>query len=103
VKAIHAKVRNRRKNALHKFSRRLVDQHGEIVVGDVWPTKLAKTRMTKSVLDVGWGQLKTMLEYKCDHAGIVFREVRENNTTRACSVCGSLSGPQGINGLRVRD
>src|SRR5690554_7767834 len=28
---------------------------------------------TKSVLDAGWGQLKAMLEYKCDHAGIVFR------------------------------
>lgn len=103
VEAIHAKIKNRRKDALHKFSRRLVDQHGEIVVGDVSPTKLAKTRMAKSVLDAGWGQLKTMLEYKCDHASIVFREVREAYTTRTCSSCGSLSGPQGVNGLRVRD
>ncbi|WP_232090491.1 RNA-guided endonuclease InsQ/TnpB family protein [Billgrantia diversa] len=103
VKALHAKIKNRRKDALHKFSRRLVDQHGEIVVGDVSSTRLAKTRMAKSVLDAGWGQLKTMLEYKCDHAGIVFREVREAYTTRTCSLCGSLSGPQGVNGLRVRD
>ncbi len=103
VKAIHAKIKNQRKDALHKFSRRLVDQHGEIVVGDVSSTKLAKTRMAKSVLDAGWGQLKTMLKYKCDHAGIVFREVRETNTTRTCSSCGSLSGPQGVNGLRIRD
>ena len=87
----------------YKFSRRLVDQHGEIVVGDVSSTKLAKTRMAKSVLDAGWGQLKTMLEYKCDHAGIVFREVREAYTTRTCSSCGSLSGPRGVNGLRIRD
>ena len=102
VKAIHARIKNRRKDALHKFSRRLVDQHGEIVVGDVSPTKLAKTSMAKSVLDAGWGQLKTMLKYKCDHAGIVFREVSEAYTTRTCSSCGSLSGPHGVNGLRVR-
>ena len=103
VQAIHAKIKNRRKDALHKFSRRLVDQHGEIVVGDVSSTKLAKTRMAKSVLDAGWGQLKRMLEYKCDHAGIVFREVREAYTTRTCSSCGSLSGPRGVNGLRIRE
>ncbi|MCU5781421.1 transposase [Alcanivorax balearicus MACL04] len=103
VKAIHAKIKNRRKDVLHKFSRRLVDQHGEIYVGDVSPLKLAKTRMAKSVLDAGWGQLKTMLEYKCDHAGIVFQEVREAYPSRTCSSCGSLSGPQGVSGLRVRD
>ncbi|MAP34470.1 MAG: transposase, partial [Halomonas sp.] len=55
-----------------------------------------------SVYDAGWSQLKTMLEYKCAHAGIVFKVVRETNTPRACSSCGSLSGPQGVNGLRVR-
>ena len=103
VKAIHAKIKNRRKDAQHKFSRKLVNQYGEIVVGDVSSTKLAKTRMAKSVYDAGWSQLKTMLEYKCAHAGIVFKVVRETNTTRACSSCGSLSGPQGVNGLRVRD
>ena len=103
VSAIHAKIKNRRKDALHKFSRRLVDQHGEIYVGDVSPAKLVKTRMAKSVMDAGWGQLKTMLEYKCDHAGIVYREVREAYTTRTCSSCGSLSGPHGVNGLRIRE
>ncbi|MFC0711746.1 RNA-guided endonuclease InsQ/TnpB family protein [Azorhizophilus paspali] len=103
VKAIHAKVKNRRKDALHKFSGRLVNQYGEIHVGDVSPTKLAKTGMAKSVLDAGWGQLKVMLEYKCDRAGIVFKEVREAYTTRTCSSCGSLSGPQSVNGLRIRE
>lgn len=103
TRAIHAQIANRRKDALHKFSRRLVNQYGEIIVGDVSSQKLVKTKMAKSVLDAGWGQLKTMLEYKCDHAGIVFKEVREAYTTRACSACGSLSGPQGVNGLRLRD
>lgn len=103
VRAINAKIKNRRKDALHKFSRKLVRQYGEIVVGDVSSQKLAKTKMAKSVLDAGWGQLKTMLAYKCDHAGIVFKVVREAYTTRTCSSCGSLSGPQGVNGLRIRD
>lgn len=102
VKAIHAKIKNRRKDAQHKFSRKLVNRYGEIVVGDVSSTRLAKTRMAKSVYDAGWSQLKAMLEYKCAHAGTVFKVVRETNTTRSCSSCGSLSGPQGVNGLRIR-
>jgi IS605 OrfB family transposase len=104
VRAIHAKIANRRKDALHKFSNALVARCGLIVVGDVSSLKLAKTTMAKSVLDAGWGQLKTMLEYKCDHAGIVFKVVSERNTTQTCSNCQQLpdSRPRGIAGLGIR-
>ena len=105
VKAIHAKIKNRRKDAHHKFSRKLVNKYGEIVIGDVSSTKLAKTKMAKSVYDAGWFQLKTMLEYKCAHAGIAFKVVNEAYTTQTCSNCGSLpdSRPKGIAGLGIRE
>jgi IS605 OrfB family transposase len=105
TRAIHAKITNRRKDALHKFSRQLVNQHGEIYVGDVSPQKLTQTRMAKSVLDAGWGQLKTMLAYKCDHAGTIFRVVDERYTTQTCSCCGAKpdSRPKGIAGLGIRE
>ncbi|RRW39583.1 transposase, partial [Pseudomonas luteola] len=35
TRAIHAKIANRRKDALHKFSRQLVNCYGTIIVGDV--------------------------------------------------------------------
>ena len=103
VKAIHAKIANRRKDALHKFSRQLVGRCGEIYVGNVSSSKLVKTKMAKSVLDAGWSMLKTMLEYKGAHAGIVVREVNESFSTQACSECGSISGPKGIEGLGIRE
>lgn len=104
VRAIHAKIKNRRQDAAHKFSRRIVDQYGAIYFGDVSSSKLAKTRMAKSVYDAGWRQLKTMLEYKCDHAGIGFKEIGEAYTTQTCSSCGALpdSRPKGIAGLGIR-
>ena len=104
VKTIYAKIANRRKDALHKFSRKLVNRCGEIYVGNVSSLKLVKTTMAKSVLDAGWGQLKTMLDYKCAHAGIVFKEVNEAYTTQTCSCCGALpdSRPRGIAGLGIR-
>ncbi|WP_231692777.1 transposase [Thiopseudomonas alkaliphila] len=105
VKTIHAKIANRRKDTLHKFSRTLVNRCGEIYVGNVSSLKLVKTKMAKSVLDAGWGQLKTMLKYKSDHAGIVFKEVNEAYTTQTCSCCGALpdSRPRGIAGLGIRE
>ena len=105
VKAIHAKVANRRKDALHKISRRLVDDNGAIFVGNVNARAMAKTRMSKSSLDAGWGIFKSMLEYKCNHAGVVFEVVNEKNTTQTCSSCGAMpdSRPKGIAGLGIRD
>ncbi len=93
VRTIHAKIANRRKDTLHKFSRALVDRARKITVGDVSASAMAKTRMAKSVLDAGWSTLRGMLRYKCDHAGVAYAVVDEANTTRACSSCGCLSGP----------
>lgn len=105
VKNIHAKIANRRKDEMHKFSRKLVNESAAIFVGNVNSLALAKTRMAKSTLDAGWGMLKTMLEYKCDHAGAVFEEVNEAYTSQTCSSCGDKpdSRPKGIAGLGIRE
>ena len=102
AKRLHRKAARRRADALHKFSRRMVDQYEYIVVGDVSSPALAKTRMAKSVLDSGWGMLKRMLQYKGEYAGRSVAVVSERNTTRACSFCGTLSGPTGQDMLAVR-
>ena len=60
--------------------------------------------MAKSVLDACWGSLKTMLKYKCDHAGIVFEEVNEAYITQTCSCCGSRqNSPKGRSDLGIRE
>ena len=103
AKRIHLKVKNRRQDALHKFSRKLVDENDVIVIGDVSSPKLAKTRMAKSVLDASWGMLRTFLQYKGSYAGRNVSVVNEAYTTQVCSNCGSLSGPKGLRQLVVRE
>ena len=102
AKRIHRKAARCRADALHKFSRSIVDEYQKIVVGDVSSATLVKTRMAKSVLDSGWGMLKGFLEYKSQQAARSFEVVNERNTSVTCSTCGSLSGPRGVNGLIVR-
>src|SRR5262249_30911484 len=58
AKRLHRKIRRRRQEACHQFSRRIVNAYQNIVVGDVSSPKLVKTRMAKSVLDSGWGMLR---------------------------------------------
>lgn len=58
--------------------------------------------MAKSVLDSGWGMLRQFLLYKGENAGRTVEVVKEAYTTRACSSCGSLSGPSGLRQLVVR-
>ena len=102
AKRLHRGAANRRRDAIHKFTRKIVDQYEFIVVGDVSSPKLARTRMAKSVLDSGWGMLRTQLQYKGKHAGRSVRVVSEKNTSRACSSCGALTGPTGLDMLVVR-
>jgi putative transposase len=104
VRNIHAKIANRRKDFLHKASAKIAKEHGLIVVGDVSPSKLAKTTMAKSVIDAGWSNFKTMLSYKATYRGGSMIEVSERFTTQVCSECGSLppSRPKGIADLDKR-
>jgi IS605 OrfB family transposase len=103
VQALHAKIKNRRKDFLHKASTRLVADNAAIFVGNVNASKLAKTKMAKSVLDAGWSAFKTMLAYKAMARQVWFEEIDERNTTRTCSECAALSGPKDIAGLGIRD
>jgi IS605 OrfB family transposase len=102
AKRLHRTAARRRKDALHNFSRELVNAYQTIFVGDVSSLKLVKTRMAKSVLDAGWGMLKTQLQYKGQQASRSVLIVNERNTTRTCSSCGALTGPSGLDMLAIR-
>jgi len=103
VRAIHAKIASRRKDALHKLSTTLVRQYGAIFVGNVNAASLAQTTMAQSVLDAGWSTLRTMLKYKSDDAGVWFAEVNEAYSTQDCSACDARSGPKGLKDLGIRE
>ena len=103
ARAINAKIANCRKHFLHELSTRLVRENRRICVGNVNASRLARTSMAKSVLDASWSQLRSQLRYKAIRHGAEYLEVDERFTTQVCSGCGALGGPQGREGLVVRD
>jgi putative transposase len=100
VRRLHAKIKNCRRDFLHKLSTELAGQNALIAVGNVNAKHLARTPMAKSVFDAGWSAFRAMLAYKS--AGYV--EVDEKFTTQTCSQCGALppERPRGIAGLGMR-
>src|SRR5487761_433888 len=103
MRAIHAKIANCRKHFLHELSTRLVRENRRICVGNVNSCGLARTSLGKSVLDAGWSQLRSQLRYKATGPGAEYIEVDERFSTQVCSACGARGGPQGREGLVVRE
>ena len=103
VTAIQRKIKNIRKDSLHKETTRLVKKYDLIVVGDVSSMKLVKTKMAKSTLDVSWGAYKSLLAYKTIRFGKELKVVKESWTSKTCHACGSVADFGGLSGLSVRE
>jgi transposase len=104
VRALAAKIRNRRKHFLDVLSHGIVQHFGEIYVGDLSPKKLAKTRMAKSVNDAGLSMLCGMLSYMSIGTGSVTYKTSERYSSQTSSACGCIpaGSPKGLGAPGVR-
>jgi len=104
IKAIHSRIKNKRKDWTHQVTSKLCKSSKYIVVGQIHSKKLAQTRLAKSVLDASWGSFTTLLQYKAIRHGMVVQIVSEKWSTQTCSCCGVIpeGAPKGISALGVR-
>lgn len=105
VSKLHDKIKNTRKDFQHKLSTKLTKEFQVIFVGNVNASKLAKTKIAKSILDAGWTSFRKMVAYKSVVNGVIFKEVNEANSTQQCSTCEDFpeSRPKGIASLGIRE
>ena len=106
AKKIHATIRNKRMDDLHKASTKIVKENCLIVVGQFGAKKLTKTKMAKSINDAATTAFKSMLKYKASaQQRRIYVEVPENFSTQICSSCGEIpaSAPKGVKDLGVRE
>lgn len=99
VAKIHRKVRNQRKDFLHKFSRRLADDYDVIGVEDIDLKAMSRSlQFGKSVMDNGYGMLRTMLAYKLEeHGGRLIKVDRWFPSSKRCSCCGNVKKELALN------
>jgi transposase len=100
VKTIHAKIANRRKDTLHKFSRQLVEQAGYIFIGTV-SSSFAVASAPKSALDVSWATLRNLVQSKAITLGL-FAHRRMKHGQLKPVLCAKASAAQKVeNNLRL--
>ena len=87
------KVKNQRKDYLHKVTTELVKNYDMIAIEDLRTKNLLKNHhLAKSISNASWRMFRTMLEYKCEWYGKQLIVVNPKNTSRICSSCGFNSG-----------
>jgi putative transposase len=93
VALLHEKIGNQRRDYLHKISRELVDRHDTICLEDLSVADMTKDRsMTRAISDMGWRELRSMLEYKAEWAGKNISIIgRFDPSSKMCSCCGKIN------------
>lgn len=92
VARAHRKVRMARRDFLHKASTRLTRSNDLIAIEDLNVAGMIRNRrLARAISDCGWGEFRSMLEYKCERFG---RELvvidRWHPSSKTCSACGHL-------------
>lgn len=92
VARLHQKVRNQRQDFLHKLSTRIVRTSGAVCIEDLNVKGLARTKLAKSMLDAGMGELRRQLEYKGLWYGVPVVAIdRWYPSSKRCHDCGHLN------------
>lgn len=117
VARAYQKVRNQRQDFLHKLSRRLVNEHGTLVMEALQPANLskrakpkldaaqteahgqpvyapngaaAKSGLNRSIMDAAWATFQQMCTVKAAWAGRHVLLVNPAYTSQTCSGCGQI-------------
>jgi len=87
---MYEKLKNTRRDFLHKASKQLTEAYSLIALEDLSCQEMAETRLGKQINDAGWNTFASMLCYKAENAGgrVVFVDPR--GTTKTCSRCGRV-------------
>lgn len=91
VTALHAKVRNTRRDLQHKVARSLVDRYGVIAAESLNIQGMLKNRrLARRISDAGWYSFTQTLIGKAESAGCKVILVDPKNTSQQCSNCGEI-------------
>ncbi|WP_112138624.1 RNA-guided endonuclease InsQ/TnpB family protein [Glycomyces dulcitolivorans] len=103
VAKVHEKIRHTRLDWVDKQVAALVSENQALYVEDLHVKGLVRGRSAKSMHDAAFGMFLSRLESKAARTGrTLVRIDRFFPSTRLCSACGALSGPQGLPGLGIR-
>ena len=92
VARVHRKVSDQRSDFLHKLTTGLTREYDLICVEDLSVKGLAKTKLSRSILDASFGEFVRQVQYKAAwNLGYSVKVGRYFPSTKLCSECGTLN------------
>ena len=93
VALLHEHIKNQRQDYLHKISLFLVKNYDTICMENLNVSGMVKNHnLARSISDMGWRELRTMVEYKCDWYGKNQSIIgRFDPSSKTCSNCGHIN------------
>ncbi len=103
---LHHKVKNVRKDFLHKESTKIAKANSQVFMEKLNVIGMAKNaKLSKHILDAGWGTFRQMLSYKtevilidpkytsqtCNECGAKDKRSRISQSEYCCTSCGHVS------------
>jgi putative transposase len=89
IARIHQRLGRIRENFHYKTAHKLVNQYDLVAVEDLNIKGLARTRLSKSILDAAWGRFINILEAVAVKRGVRVVKVSPHGTSQDCSGCGA--------------
>ena len=92
VARLHARVANRRLDAMHKLTTRIAETFSDISIEDLHVAGMVKNRhLAKHIADAAFGEFRRQLEYKTARSGARLHVVdRWYRSSKTCSCCGRV-------------
>jgi|UPI00037DB7E9 putative transposase len=88
---VHTQIKNQRQDFLHKLTTELVQKYDGLCIEDLSLKGMARTKLSKSVLDAALGEFRRQLEYKAVwHRKHLWWLTATSPSSRLCSVCGAI-------------
>lgn len=99
VQKLHTKIKNQRKDYLHKISDEITNQYDIICLETLNVKGMIKNRrLAKSIADVAWSEFMRQLEYKALwKAKTVIKIDQWFPSSQICSHCGASTGKKPLN------
>lgn len=91
IERTYERISNRRKDFLHKLSRRYADENNMVAMEDLNIGGMVRNKhLSKSISDASWRIFATMLDYKLKMLGRTLVKVNPRYTSQKCSQCGEI-------------
>lgn len=92
VARIHARIADRRRDALHKLSTRIIRENQTVVIEDLSVRNMVRNHsLARAISDAAWSELRRQLEYKADWYGrTVIAIDRFYPSSKTCAECGVI-------------